>query len=435
MSKYPPGNPLLLALGQVLFGEPIVGAWLSMGLAAAAIAWMLRAWLPPYWALLGAVIGACRYCPSWGEMYTGGALAACGGALMMGATKRLASSARPRYALLAAAGAVILANTRPYEGLVTAIVCAGYFVWSRPALKPALTQIAVPSLAVLLPAAAWMGYYNQRVTGDPLLTPYQLHDATYAATPLFYWQADIDPLPEYRHRIIRDFWVGWERPRYLWRREYLGFNATLVTKIYKFARFYIGPVLLIPILLMFWRGRRAGMLFPGLAAIAVLLALTQANNLHTHYVAPVAGAMTLLAVQGLRILRLWKPSGRPAGAVIAASILAVSGLYLLVPLTRALAGPAREATPRTKIVEQLERQGGQHLVLVRYPPGHSSHEDWVYNRADIDQAKIVWASDMDPESNRRLARYFSGRRFWRLLLPEAKVVEIDPADVLAAQAK
>lgn len=432
MSKYPPGNGLMLALGQALFGEPIVGAWLSMGLAAAAIAWMLRGWLPPHWALLGAVIAACRFCPSWGQMYTGGALAACGGALMMGGVRRSTGSSRPRYAILAAAGAVILANTRPYEGLVTAVVCAVVLVSSLPAWKPALVRIVAPALVVLLPAAAWIGYYNQRVTGDPLLTPYQLHDATYAATPLFFWQPDVDPIPEYRSQIIRDFWVSWERPRYLRRREFLGFNASLVTKIYKFSRFYIGPALLIPILLMLRWGRGSGMAFPGAAVVAVLLALTQANNLHTHYVAPVAGAMILLGMQGLRILRLWKPKGRPVGAVITGSIVAVSLMYFLVPLSLTLIGPGRSAAPRTKIVEQLEQEGGKHLVLVRYPPGHSSHEEWVYNRADIDQAAIVWASEMDSTSNRRLATYFSDRRFWRLVLPEAKVVKIDRSKLLSA---
>jgi hypothetical protein len=104
-----------------------------------------------------------------------------------------------------------------------------------------------------------------------------------------------------------------------------------------------------------------------------------------------------------------------------------------VPLTRALTGPVRGATPRTQIVEQLERQGGKHLVLVRYPPGHSSHEEWVYNRADIDHAAIVWASEMDTESNRRLANYFSDRRFWRLALPEAKIVEVERSSLLSAQ--
>ena len=425
MSKYPPGNALMLALGQTLFGEPLAGVWLSMGLAAAAIAWMLRGWLPPNWALLGAVIAACRFSPSWGEMYTGGALAACGGALMIGAVQRLTASVRPRYAMLAAAGAVILANTRPYEGLVTAVVCGAFLAWSRPALKLALTRIVVPALLVLLPAALWMGYYNQRITGDPFVLPYQLHDATYAANPLFLWQADIDQVPDYRHQSMRDYYEGWERPRYLRKREFLGFNSSLVTKIYIFSRFFFGPILLIPVLLMIPYWRKSGMALPTTAVAAVLLALTQALYLHPHYAAPIAGAMILIAIQGMRRLRLWRPGERPVGVAITVSIIAVSLLYLLVPLSQTLAEPGRSATPRTKIIEQLKREEGKHLVLVRYPPGHSSHEEWVYNRADIDQAQIVWARDLDPESNRRLADYFSGRRFWQLLLPEARIVEIE----------
>ncbi len=431
MSKYPPGNGLMLALGQALFGEPIVGVWLSMGLAAAAIAWMLRGWLPPYWALLGAVIAVCRFAPSWGVMYTGGALAACGGALMMGAVHRLARSARPRYAMLAAAGAAILANTRPYEGLVVAVVCAVFILASRPNLMPAFARIAAPALIVLLPAAVWMGYYNQRVTGDPLLMPYQQHDAVYAANPLFLWQPDLEQVPEYRHKTMQNYYEAWERPRYLRKREFFGFNSSLVTKIYVFSRFYFGPALLIPVLLMLW-GQVAGMALPGVAVAAVLLALTQTLYLHPHYAAPIAGAMILIAVQGMRRLRLWRPWGHPVGTVLTAGIVAVSLLYLLAPLSLMIAGPGRAARPRTKIVEQLRREGGKHLVLVRYPPGHSSHEEWVYNREDIDQAAIVWARELDPASNRRLASYFSDRRFWRLVLPEAKVVTMDRSRLLSA---
>lgn len=431
MSKYPPGNGLMLALGQALFGEPLAGVWLSMGLAAGAIAWMLRGWLPPYWALLGAVIAACRFSPSWGEMYTGGALAACGGALMIGGVQRLTASARPRYAMLAAAGAVILANTRPYEGLVTAVVCGAFLAWSRPALKPALIRMVAPALLVLLPAALWMGYYNQRITGDPLRLPYQLHDATYAANPLFLWQADIEEIPNYRHQSMRDYYEGWERPRYLHKREFLGFNSSLVTKIYIFSRFFFGPILVIPVLLMIPYWRKSGMALPAAAVAAVLLALTQALYLHPHYAAPITGAMILIAVQGIRRLRLWQPARRPVGAAITASIVVVSLLYFLVPLSQTFTEPGRSANPRTKIIEQLERQTGKHLVLVRYPPGHSSHEEWVYNRADIDQSQIVWARDLDPESNRRLATHFSGRHFWELVLPEARIVEIEPASLLS----
>ena len=248
--------------------------------------------------------------------------------------------------------------------------------------------------------------------------------------PLFLWQPDLERIPDYRHQSMRDYYEGWERPRYLSKREFLGFNSSLVTKIYVFLRFYVGPALLIPMLLMIPLWRKSGMALPGAAVVAVLLALTQALYLHPHYAAPVAGAMILIAVQGMRRLRLWRPADRPVGAALTAGIVGVSLLYWLAPLSTVLTGPGRDATPRTKIVSQLQEQSGEHLVMVRYPPGHSSHEEWVYNRANIDQAKIVWAREIDPASDRRLAAYFSDRRLWRLALPEGKVVEVERSSLL-----
>jgi hypothetical protein len=50
VSKYPPGQGLLLAVGQVLTGEPRWGIWFSIGILAVSVHWMMLAWVSPRWA-------------------------------------------------------------------------------------------------------------------------------------------------------------------------------------------------------------------------------------------------------------------------------------------------------------------------------------------------------------------------------------------------
>ena len=58
MSKYPPAQGAVLAVGEVL-GDPWIGSLLSIAGMIAAVVWALQAWLPPQWALLG---GTWFYC-------------------------------------------------------------------------------------------------------------------------------------------------------------------------------------------------------------------------------------------------------------------------------------------------------------------------------------------------------------------------------------
>ncbi len=69
---------------------------------------------------------------------------------------------------------------------------------------------------------------------------------------------------------------------------------------------------------------------------------------------------------------------------------------------------------RAEVLRNLEAKPGQQLVIVRYGDGHDPDREWVYNAADIDRSKVVWAREMDPARNRQLLDYFRGRQAWLL---------------------
>jgi len=135
-----------------------------------------------------------------------------------------------------------------------------------------------------------------------------------------------------------------------------------------------------------------------------------------YYTAPATGLFFMLALQSLRHLRLWRWRKSPIGRFVVWAILMLcvaSFVFFCVNLPR-LGVDKWSRFPRARILAHLQQDGGRHLVIVRYAPNKSLHDDWVYNEADIDSAKVVWAREMDSTQNRKLIEYFKDRQVWLL---------------------
>ena len=130
-AKYPPAQALFLAIGRRFAGHPIWGVWLTCGLFAAALDWMLCGWVNRRWAMIGtayavAVLGITH---SWATTYWGGMVAATGGALLLGGTRWTLRRWTSGRAVLTALGVVIVLNSRPYEGAVVCLACGTVLAW------------------------------------------------------------------------------------------------------------------------------------------------------------------------------------------------------------------------------------------------------------------------------------------------------------------
>jgi len=362
----------------------------------------------------------------WMNGYWGGAHAAIGGALVLGAVPRLRNlrlTARP-YGILLGLGLAILANSRPMEGFVFALGVAATLSW------PLVRRAFVPAALVLAIAAACMGLYFYRVTGSPLVMPYSINYQTYGWPMTLPWLAP-KPVPLRFKEMIE--YYEWETVLHSQFHSMPLFLLYLGPKFRHLWGFFLGAGLSLP-LLMFGRRvfndrRMRGLLLPTVLTLAAVLMEPWSVP---HYLAPATGAILALTVQAIRHLRVW----RPAGMFLSRAVLAMLVLSVMVRATHLL--PAGNSpiswccvspgnVDRANLLKSLEQRPGRQLVIVRYGPTHYFHTEWVYNEADIDHAKVVWARDMTAPENRELIAYFHDRNVL-LLEPDAQPVKVTTYD-------
>src|SRR6476469_8931912 len=317
MSMYPPAQGLVLAAGERL-GHPWIGQLIITALMCSAITWMLQGWMPPGWALLGGMLAVLRLgiLTYWMNGYWSGSVVALGGAVVLGAFPRMKKRARVTDAVIMAIGLALLANSRPYEGLIFSLpIAAALAIWmfgkSHPAFSVSFSRVGLPMVLVLAASGAGMGYYYWRVTGSPFRMTYQVNRETYATAPYFLGESP-RPEPAYRHEVMRDFY-RWELARFEEYRTLGGAASLTWDKVVGSWKFYCGPLFTIPLLAFPWLWRDRKMRFPLIAGAFFLLGLAVETWTMPHYVAPATGLIYMVLVQCMRHLRLWRWHRQPVG--------------------------------------------------------------------------------------------------------------------------
>jgi hypothetical protein len=427
-SIYPLGQGLIMAIGWTAFGTPWAGVILATSAFCALCYWMLRGWTTPGWALAGGLLAVMEFGPlsQWMNGYWGGSLAAAAGCLVFGALPRLRTEDRRRNAMLLGLGLAIHLLTRPYETLFLGLAVVLFFLpsWRKPAEFRRLGRIAAIAAIVVTPAIVLTLLQNHAVTGSWTTLPYSLSQYQYGVPTSLTIQsnpvphADLTPQQQMDYRMQTSFRPsrGETLRTYLERLEYR-------VRYYRF--FFIPPLYLalaafLPCLRQFR--------FAWVAGTLTLFAL--GTNFfpafQVHYVAACTCLFVLMSMAGLEWLNRLTIGGRPAGAEAARLIFFVCVAHFLFWYTLhvfdtgeiSLAVRPYETwdsinhtNPERRIAvkAELQKAAGGLLVFVRYAPHHIFQEEWVWNAADIDNARMVWARDLGPEENAKLIAYYPAR--------------------------
>lgn len=417
--KFPPGLPLLLALGQVIW-DPLLGSWISVAMGCAATCWMMLAWVPPRWAMLGSfLLALLPIVHTWEVSYFGGGLALFGGSLLCGAAVRALRQPSAMHGVIAAVGGWSLLNSRPFEGAlligVLAAIAAYHVVTRKAMLRPLLRQSLLAAALAAVPMLGLNLYYNYRVTGSALTLPYTLHAQQYMYAPLMYWQSPHTPTREVGDPL-KHFHSSVEFDEYAEQRTWSGWAYGVYAKICGLLEQYVAPLWMVPALLLSLltlRRSQAARWAWGTWLMLPLLHFSMTPWLRWNYLAPIAGLIAVAIVYGLRVAWQIKIKRMPVGAIAACVI---AGGIVFSSVRWAWAYDAVPEIPivafRQIVLDRLQQVGGEHLVIIGYDPNQISSIDIVYNAADIDGSPVVFARDLGPARNKEIIDYFPRRHVW-----------------------
>jgi hypothetical protein len=436
-SIYPIGQGLAMAIGRAIFRIPWAGVVLSTAAFCSLCYWMLRGWTTPRWALAGGILAVFEFGPlsPWMNSYWGGSFAAAGGCLVFGALPRLLERWQTRDAVLLGLGIAINLLTRPYESvflllsvvLFVAPVAPNREAW-RSLGKAALVAglVAVPALAITL-------IQNKAVTGNWTMLPYSLSQYQYGVPAALTFQPN--PVP---HRQLTPQQALDYKMQSLFRGsgpETLGSYLLRLEYRVRFYRFFFLPALYVALLAFLPALREYRYAWVALTVLLFALGINFFPAFQLHYLAAVTCLFVLMSVTGLERLSRW--SGDAARLVFLVCTVHFVFWYTLHVFDNSGVSMAMRryetwdaishGNPERRILinTQLSKLPGQQLVFVRYSPQHIFQDEWVYNEADIDAARVVWARDLGAEENEKLRQYYPKRTAW-LLEPDMRPPQLTP---------
>jgi hypothetical protein len=323
------------------------------------------------------------------------------------------------------------------------------YFWPELRNRDELRTLAKAVPAVALAALAGIGItlvQNKQVTGSWTTLPAMLSQYQYGVPASLTFQAhaiphrELTPQQELDYKMQRSFrgnspeTIG----TYLLRLEYR-------VRYYRF--FFLVPLYLaLPGFLLSVRNSRFA--WVALSVVIFALGVNFFPAFQFHYVAAIVCLYVLVSVTGLerlsqltiRSLQVGRTMARLIVLVCAAHFLFWYGLHIFDDQPFSLAMRQYETWNaidhgdpggRVAVQQQLERAPGKHLVFVRYWPQHIFQQEWVYNAADIDGARIVWARDLGAAEDEKLRHYYPDRTVW-LLEPDARPPKLTPCNPAAA---
>jgi hypothetical protein len=205
-----------------------------------------------------------------------------------------------------------------------------------------------------------------------------------------------------------------------------------VMRVFLFWLFYLGPTLTLPFLILLLGlhyGANVSEFSPPLRFLLLTAGISFAGMLLPviflqHYAAPLTAVVYAFVLSTMRYIRPLFFGAKPVGLGVTRAIVLCSVLLVFVrilapicgiPLTRpkltTWASENYNFSERPAAAFPLNRLHGLQLVFVKNRTDQSEF-DWVYNAADIDASKIVWARDLGATKNQELIDYYSNRKVW-----------------------
>jgi hypothetical protein len=418
-SIYPIGNGLALALGWIVFGLPWAGVLICAGALCALMYRMLRAWTTPGWALFGGLLAVFLFGPlnQWTNSYWGGSFSAAAGCLVFGALPRLRNRGRIRDGIWLGLGLALHLLSRPYES-VFLLACVPLFLGRRFPRRAVLA-----ASLVCLPAVGITLLQNRSVTGRWDQLPYSLSQYQYGVPAALTFQtnpiphAPLTPQQELDYRMQSNFHPG--------RDSFGSYFSRLLyrTRYYRF--YFFAPLYLALAAFLVKIRRYRELCVPG-ACLLFALGTNFFPAFQFHYLAGVVCLFVLMAVRGLQVLP------RTAARVLMFLCVAQFAFWYAPHLLEGAGFPldvlrfdvwdsVNHGNPdrRIQVNRQLAAMPGKLVVIVKYWPQHPFQDEWVYNAADIESSRVIWARDLGDEPNERLRQRYPDRRFL-LLEPDAR---------------